>query len=82
MQTPKSEHIPRATIQRLAVYVQVLENLLREGTDVISSDPLAKACNVNASQIRKDLAYFGEFGVRAWAITSKASSNPSPAFSE
>lgn len=64
MQPPKSEHIPRATIQRLAVYVQVLENLLREGTDVISSEPLAKACNVNASQIRKDLAYFGEFGVR------------------
>lgn len=60
----KSEHIPRATIQRLAVYVQVLESLLREGTEVISSEPLAKACNVNASQIRKDLAYFGEFGVR------------------
>ena len=62
--TTKSEHIPRATIQRLAVYVQVLENLLREGVEVISSEPLAKACNVNASQIRKDLAYFGEFGVR------------------
>ena len=64
MPQQKSEHIPRATIQRLAVYVQVLENLQREGTEVISSEPLAKACNVNASQIRKDLAYFGEFGVR------------------
>ncbi len=60
----KSEHIPKATIQRLAIYVQVLENLLRDGTEIISSEPLAKACNVNASQIRKDLAYFGEFGVR------------------
>ncbi|MBG0778257.1 MAG: redox-sensing transcriptional repressor Rex [Desulfovibrionaceae bacterium] len=60
----KSEHIPRATIKRLAVYVQVLENLIREGTDVISSELLAKACAVNPSQIRKDLAYFGEFGVR------------------
>lgn len=60
----KSERIPRATIQRLAVYVQVLENLMREGTQVISSEMLAKACNVNPSQIRKDLAYFGEFGVR------------------
>ncbi|MGE4299723.1 MAG: redox-sensing transcriptional repressor Rex [Desulfovibrionaceae bacterium] len=60
----KSEHIPRATIQRLAVYVQVLENLIREGTEVISSELLAKACGVNPSQIRKDLAYFGEFGVR------------------
>ncbi|MFW5489574.1 MAG: redox-sensing transcriptional repressor Rex [Desulfovibrio sp.] len=60
----KSEHIPRATIQRLAVYVQVLENLIRDNTDVISSEHLARICSVNPSQIRKDLAYFGEFGVR------------------
>lgn len=60
----KSAHIPRATIQRLAVYVQVLETLLQEGDSVISSDGLARACGVNPSQIRKDLAYFGEFGVR------------------
>lgn len=46
------------------MYIQVLETLGREGLDVISSDPLAKACDVNASQVRKDLAYFGEFGVR------------------
>lgn len=60
----KSNHIPRATIERLSVYLQVLENLQREGTEVISSGPLAAACDVNASQIRKDLTYFGEFGVR------------------
>nr|WP_279355893.1 redox-sensing transcriptional repressor Rex [Fundidesulfovibrio agrisoli] len=60
----KSEHIPRATIQRLALYVQVLETFRREGSEVVSSETLAKACNVNPSQIRKDLAYFGEFGVR------------------
>lgn len=60
----KSKHIPRATIQRLATYVQVLETLARDGVDVISSNPLAEACGVNGSQIRKDLAYFGEFGVR------------------
>ena len=61
---PKSMHIPRATIRRLATYVQVLENLAREGTEIISSNPLAEACGVNGSQIRKDLAYFGEFGIR------------------
>jgi redox-sensing transcriptional repressor len=60
----KSEHIPRATIQRLAVYIQVLEAMLRDGTTIISSEALARTCNVNPSQIRKDLAYFGEFGVR------------------
>ncbi len=60
----KSEHIPRATIKRLALYVQILETFSREGAEVVSSETLAKACNVNPSQIRKDLAYFGEFGVR------------------
>jgi redox-sensing transcriptional repressor len=60
----KTDHIPRATIARLSVYMQVLENLLQEGIEVISSGLLAEACGVNASQIRKDLTYFGEFGVR------------------
>ena len=52
----KSERIPRATIRRLAVYVQVLESMQRNGVEVISSGPLAEACDVNASQVRKDLA--------------------------
>ncbi|MDL2207577.1 redox-sensing transcriptional repressor Rex [Desulfovibrio sp. OttesenSCG-928-M16] len=60
----KNEHIPRATIERLSIYLQVLENMQRDGVEVISSGPLAEACDVNASQIRKDLTYFGEFGVR------------------
>lgn len=60
----KSEHIPRATVHRLAIYVQVLERLPLEGRKVVSSETLAKACEVSPSQIRKDLAYFGEFGVR------------------
>ncbi len=67
----KSEHIPRATITRLSIYLQVLENLQRDGVEVISSGPLAEACNVNASQIRKDLTYFGEFGVRGVGYTVK-----------
>ncbi len=63
-QPPKYEHIPRATIQRLATYLQVLEAMDKDGVQVISSEPLARVCDVNASQVRKDLAYFGEFGVR------------------
>ncbi len=60
----KIERIPRATIKRLAIYLQALERMQREGVEIISSEPLAQACDVNASQIRKDLTYFGEFGVR------------------
>ncbi len=60
----KSERIPRPTLLRLATYLQVLERMHKDGIEVVASDPLAKACEVNASQVRKDLAYFGEFGVR------------------
>ncbi len=44
--------------------MQVLEAFIQDGETVVSSDGLARACGVNPSQIRKDLAYFGEFGVR------------------
>lgn len=60
----RADSIPRATISRLSVYLQELDSFLRDGTQVISSEQLAKACHVNATQIRKDLTYFGEFGVR------------------
>ncbi|MBQ7606571.1 MAG: redox-sensing transcriptional repressor Rex [Desulfovibrionaceae bacterium] len=61
---PKSKHIPQATIKRLATYVQVLESLQRDNIDLVASRPLAEACGVQGSQVRKDLAYFGEFGIR------------------
>ncbi len=56
--------IPSPTIERLALYTRPLETLQRDGAPVISSGKLAKLCGVNAAQVRKDLAYFGEFGVR------------------
>jgi len=34
------------------------------GEKVVSSAQLANKCMVNAAQVRKDLAYFGEFGIR------------------
>lgn len=60
----KSKYIPRATLQRLATYIQELEAFARDGVTVISSNPLAEACGINGSQVRKDLTYLGEFGVR------------------
>jgi len=38
--------------------------LAQEGVKIIASDKLAEKCGVNPAQIRKDLAYFGEFGIR------------------
>ncbi|MBW2086363.1 MAG: redox-sensing transcriptional repressor Rex [Deltaproteobacteria bacterium] len=60
----KFTKIPEATITRLSNYSRNLEDLLGEDLKVISSEKLAARCGVNSAKIRKDLAYFGEFGVR------------------
>ncbi|MBW2108025.1 MAG: redox-sensing transcriptional repressor Rex [Deltaproteobacteria bacterium] len=56
--------IPAVAISRLSVYARHLSVLDTNGREVISSGHLADLCGVNPAQIRKDLAYFGEFGVR------------------
>ncbi len=56
--------IPGPTIERLPLYSRPLEELLQADIPVVSSETLAKLCGVNPAQVRKDLAYFGEFGVR------------------
>ncbi len=52
------------TIARLSVYLRCVERLIELGLDTVSSQELASRFNLNSAQIRKDLAYFGEFGVR------------------
>jgi redox-sensing transcriptional repressor len=46
------------------VYLRSLNQLDDAGVRTISSQALAEQFHLNAAQIRKDLAYFGEFGVR------------------
>ena len=62
--TLKYSKVPEATIRRLSRYARCLEELDGVGEKVISSAQLASKCVVNAAQVRKDLAYFGEFGIR------------------
>lgn len=52
------------TSGRLSVYLRCLNTLDAAGVKTISSKALAEQFHLNAAQIRKDLAYFGEFGVR------------------
>ena len=52
------------TAGRLSVYLRCLNTLDAAGVKTISSKTLAEQFHLNAAQIRKDLAYFGEFGVR------------------
>ena len=61
---PKSVKIPKATITRLSLYYRQLELLEFDGYRMASSEKLAFLCQVNPAQVRKDLGYFGEFGIR------------------
>ena len=60
----KATKIPTATILRLSIYHRYLQSLQKDGIPVISSAQLADGTNVNPAQLRKDLSYFGRFGVR------------------
>ena len=52
------------TTNRLSIYLRCLDHLPAIGVRTISSQALAAQFHLNAAQIRKDLAWFGEFGVR------------------
>ena len=52
------------TVRRLSVYTRCLQQLEEDGVKTVSSQELAERFNLNSAQVRKDLAYFGEFGVR------------------
>lgn len=54
--------IPESTIIRLSVYSRYLSELQRKGVITLSSSDIAKGVGVNPAQVRKDLAFFGEFG--------------------
>src|SRR3954463_7283323 len=59
-----AEPVSELTTNRLSVYLRCLNLLDAAGVRTISSQALAEQFHLNAAQIRKDLAYFGEFGVR------------------
>jgi redox-sensing transcriptional repressor len=61
---PAHEPVSELTTARLSVYLRSLEALESAGVNTVSSKDLAEQFHLNAAQIRKDLAYFGEFGVR------------------
>jgi redox-sensing transcriptional repressor len=59
-----AEQVSELTTNRLSVYLRCLSLLEEAHVRTISSQALAEQFHLNAAQIRKDLAYFGEFGVR------------------
>lgn len=60
----KTLRVPEATVTRLSIYSRFLERLDRNGITTVSSGEIADGVGVSPAQVRKDLAYFGEFGTR------------------
>lgn len=56
--------LPPATVERLALYLGVLNTLDERGVATISSGGLAAAAGVNSAQLRKDLSHLGSYGTR------------------
>jgi redox-sensing transcriptional repressor len=59
-----ADAVSELTTNRLSVYLRCLNALDAAGVKTVSSQALAEQFHLNAAQIRKDLAHFGEFGVR------------------
>lgn len=64
LKKPSPREIPRKTIYRLSVYLRCLARLKDNEIQTVSSEALAKVAGVKPTQLRKDLACFGQFGTR------------------
>lgn len=64
-----SRKISETTVRRLSLYLRILEEVERGGTDTISSEELAERAGTTAAQVRKDLSLFGSFGKRGLGYT-------------
>jgi redox-sensing transcriptional repressor len=53
---------PKAVVNRVCLYLRQLELFQRQGQSTISSSQLGAALGINDAQVRKDLAFFGQFG--------------------
>ncbi len=60
----QAKRVPEVTVERLSVYARVLASLQSEGWETVSSALLADRTPYSAAQIRRDLAWFGQFGTR------------------
>jgi len=59
-----SEAVSEVTARRLSIYLRGLQQLEGDGVRTVSSHDFARRFHLNSAQIRKDLAMFGEFGIR------------------
>jgi redox-sensing transcriptional repressor len=63
MENPRPDlSIPNPAVRRLSLYLRQLEAFQRKDRRTISSKQLGESLGLTDAQVRKDLAYFGQFG--------------------
>jgi redox-sensing transcriptional repressor len=62
MEFPRPGSIPEPAVRRLSLYLRELEKFHRNQRLTISSKQLGESLRLTDAQVRKDLAYFGQFG--------------------
>lgn len=58
----KEPKISNSVVRRLPVYLRLMQTLKNQNITTVSSQEMGLRLDMNPAQIRKDLAYFGEFG--------------------
>jgi len=58
----RPENIPAPAVRRLSLYLRQLEVFGASDRRTVSSRQLGEALGLSDAQVRKDLAYFGQFG--------------------
>lgn len=62
MELARTDPIPNPAVHRLSLYLRQLESFKRKDRRTVSSKQLGESLNLTDAQVRKDLAYFGQFG--------------------
>ncbi len=68
-------NVPEATIRRLTHYLRCMEILAKNNRKTIKSSELASFCKIKDTLVRRDLSYFGEFGVKGVGYSVEALEN-------
>ena len=61
-EVPGEMSVPKAVVSRLSLYLRELQHLVGDGQETTSSTQLGSMLGFTDAQVRKDLAYFGQFG--------------------
>src|SRR6266513_5084169 len=62
MEQPRPDLVPNPAVRRLSLYLRQLESFKKKDRRTVSSKQLGESLGLTDAQVRKDFAYFGQFG--------------------